>query len=449
MPRLRIHPAALLLLATAPLCAQSLPPGTTHADSAAQVSPLDAPESALVAQHFADARDQLLHLTAKPLDSTALTARALYDLGFAYDGLNDTTNAEKSYRAAIAAEPEQFEAHAALGMLLMESDPTGARSELATATGLTPAANASSEKAQVYRALARLDARSRPSVASEELLTAVRLTGESPSDALLTAQISESLGDLSDAEAAYRRTLNTPGASTDAAYSLGGLLIRTGNLDGAVSVLQPALIAHPGSAPLAAQLARAYMLQGDDAKAVPLLASQHAQHPEDTATARMLADACSRSGDFPRADALYTQLLAASPDDVALLAARGDELIRAKQFNQAFELLNHAVTLFKANPALLPDNDARATLYASVAFAASETGRPSTVLVALDQRAKYADETPPTLFLRATAHDHLGHVLDARDFYTQFCDAAHGQYPKEVWQAKHRLIALASARTKH
>lgn len=436
------------LLAAAPLLAQNLPPGTRPADSTTEASPLDAPESAIAAHNYADARDQLLKLVAQPLADSTQTARALYDLGYAYDALNDTASAEQAYRKAIATDPSQFESHAALGLLLIDRDPVAARSELSLATTLAPATDSAAEKAQVDRALARLIAHSNPTLASEELLAAIRLTGESPADTLLTAEISEALGDYSDAEVAYRRTLTDPSAGPDAAYALGGMLIRANNLSGAVSILQPALIAHPESAPLAAQLARAYILQGDDAKAVPLLATAHTQHPDDAATTRMLADACAHSGDYARADKLYAQLLAATPDDVFTLASRGDELIRAHQFNDAYLALERADKLFIANPASLPNDDSRAALGSALAFAASETGRPDTVLLALDQRLNYAEETPSTLFLRATAHDHLGHRDLARSYYNQFLAAAGGHYPNEEWEARHRLVALAGSRSK-
>jgi Flp pilus assembly protein TadD len=157
----------------------------------------------------------------------------------------------------------------------------------------------------------------------------------------------------------------------------------------------------------------------------------------------MLADACIRTGDAARAGLLYQQLLTAAPDDISLLTARGDALIRQKQFAAAQQVLEHADKLFLAAPAELPSTDDRVQLTSALAFAASENANPTLVLTALDQRLQYAAETPSTLFLRATAHDHLHHLAQARSYYTQFLAAAQGNFPTEEWQAKHRLITLA------
>jgi tetratricopeptide (TPR) repeat protein len=436
----------LLLLATLfalPLHAQ-LPAGTRSADSAVGTSPLSQAEDAIAAQHFDEAKKLLLVITAAdPKD-----ARSLYDLGYTDEALNDNVAAEAAYRAAIAADPKNFEAHAALGIQLEHRDPTESRKELAIAVELTPAANAAEAKARVLRKLAEIDtwdaAAANPSAASNELLAAIKLTSETPQDTFLTAQIAEKLGDLSDAEAAYRRALAADTTNFETLFDLSSVLIRENKLSNAKAILVPALqTAQPdGERLLVTQLARVYMLQGEDAKAVPLLEAQHKQYPGDPTLTRMLADVYSQTGDAPQADVLYQQLLAASPHDIELLSARGDTLIRQKKFIEAEDLLQKADALFLANPAALPSADDRVQLTGSLAFAASSNDQPTLVLTALDQRAHYAPETPATLFLRATAHDHLHHVPQARSFYTQFIAAAGDKYPNETWEAKHRLIAL-------
>jgi predicted Zn-dependent protease len=437
-----------LLLLTAffalslPAQAQNLPAGTRPPDSTRETTPLAQAEDAIANQRFDEAKSKLLTITANEKNN----ARALYDLGYTEEALHDDTAAETTYRAAIAADPKSFEAHAALGMLLLQKDPTGARKELLAALPLTPAANIPAAKASVLRELANLDATVNPAVASDELLAAIHLTGETPQDTLLTAQIAEKLSDLPDAEATYRRVLAASPNDPDAAYALTGLLIREDKLADAEPVLTEALKAHPDDAPLTAQLARVYALQGADDKALPLLEQQHTQHPQNTATTRMLADAYNRTDNAAKADILYQSLLATSPDDIGLLTARGDSLIRQKKFAQAQDLLQHADALFLARPAILPANDDRVQLTGSLAFAASENNEPAIVLTALDQRALYAAETPATLFLRATAHDHLHHLALAKSFYTQFLATAGDKYPDETWEAKHRLVTLAHAK---
>jgi Flp pilus assembly protein TadD len=426
----------LASLFAAPLHAQ-LPAGTRPADSTVEPTPLSQAEDAIAAQHFDEAKKILL--TIHPAD-----ARTLYDLGFVDEALHDKTAAEAAYRAAIAADPKNFEAHTSLGMILIDKDRAAAIAELELATTLTPVTNPVSAKADVLRTLAHLHADHDPAKARDELLAAIQLTSETKEDSELTGYIAGMLGDTADAEATYRRILVKEPGDPETVYALSSVLIYEKNLAEAGTMLAAAYAAHPEFYPLAAQLARVYMLQGADDKAVPLLESLHTQHPQETATTRMLADLYNRTGNAAQADALYQHLLASKPNDIGLLAARGDSLIRQKKFAEAEAVLQKSAALFLADPAALAATDDRVQLFGSLAFAASENGQPAVVLTALDQRLQYAAETPATLFLRATAHDHLHHVPLARSFYTQFIAAAGDKYPDETWEAKHRLIALAS-----
>jgi len=426
-----------------PLHAQSAPAGTRPSDSVRETTPLMQAEDALAAQDFARAKTLLLPLTAQPGTDAISHGRAFYDLGYADEALRDDTAAEAAYRSAIAADPKQFEAHAALGLLLLPKDKTEARKELIAAAALTPAANEASARAEVARALAHIDVNSNPEAAREEILAAIKLTDETLDDTLLTAQIAEQLSDFADAESTCRRALDTHPDDPDAVFACARLYIHEARLPQAQAILEPALKAHPDASPLSAQLARVYMLQGASDKALPLLEGEHTRHLNDASITRMLADICARTGNAPRADALYQTLLAKSPDDIGLLIGRGDSLIQQKRFAEAQAVLQHADVLYTAQPALLPATDDRVQLTGELAFAASENGQPAVVLATLDQRLQFAEETPATLFLRATAHDHLHHTAQARAGYTQFLAAAQGKFPDEEWEARHRLVALA------
>ena len=435
--------AVFLYLAIATVAsAQSLPPGTTSPD-APSITPLARAEAAIAEQNYASAKSQLLILTAKsPTD-----ARSLYDLGYVCSALHDATAAEAAYRAAIAADPNQFESHAALGLLLFDSNPTEAHTQLLAATRLTPATDAASARATVLRALAQLDLDTAPATASDEILAAIQLTPQTPADLYLIAQIADNLADATDALATYNRVIADPAADpalvSNAQTAVAAILIHQNKLADAETLLSAALQSAPDSPALSAQLARVYTLQGSPDKAAALLAAVHTANPQDAATTRMLADAYNRSNRPAEADTLYAQLIAASPSDITLLIDRGTSLIRQQKFAQAQTLLQHADALFLATPSALPSTDDRLQLTGSLAFAASENAEPAACLAALDQRLQYGAETPSTLFLRATAHDHLHHIPQARSFYSQFLAASRGQFPDEEWQARHRLIALA------
>ena len=83
-----------------------------------------------------------------------------------------------------------------------------------------------------------------------------------------------------------------------------------------------------------------------------------------------------------------------------------------------------------------------ATVATTLAFAASQNNAPRTTLQALEIRDKVLPQSPPSLFLAATAHDKLHQTKQAQDLYKQFLSVANGKYPNEEWEASHRLIAL-------
>jgi hypothetical protein len=51
-------------------------------------------------------------------------------------------------------------------------------------------------------------------------------------------------------------------------------------------------------------------------------------------------------------------------------------------------------------------------------------------------------EVPVTYFMRASALDHLRQYKPAAVNYHLFLDAAHGRFPDQEWQARHRLITI-------
>jgi hypothetical protein len=80
--------------------------------------------------------------------------------------------------------------------------------------------------------------------------------------------------------------------------------------------------------------------------------------------------------------------------------------------------------------------------YGDLAIVASENKNYPLALKALDHRAKLAPETAGTVWLRATAHDHMRVPQEASKYYREFLAMANGQFPDKEWQARHRLIAI-------
>ena len=84
-----------------------------------------------------------------------------------------TQAAENFYRKAIVADPKQFEARLALGLLLAQQGVQEAQTQIEMAATLEPNPPSPAAKAQAYRALARLVRESDPDTAKQALLNAL------------------------------------------------------------------------------------------------------------------------------------------------------------------------------------------------------------------------------------------------------------------------------------
>lgn len=415
------------------------------AQTAGQIT---AAETALEQGHYPEAAELLRALAlANPKDP-----HVLYDLGFADERLDspdhnaDDTAAARAYTAALALNPSLAEAQAALGLLEARANhPADARQHLRAAAGITTASP--DLRARSLRALAELEAssgtESDPAAAREDLLAAIKLTGEQPSDTLLTARLAEHAGDPGAAEAAYRRTLASTPGDPDAVSGLAHALSRNGNTTEATALLEDALRTHPTDPGISAQLAALYAAQGPEGagKAVTLLNNLRAKNPtlaSDPALTRQLARLQLASGNPAEAERLYKSLTVSSPQDGSLLDDLGSVYVQQARYDEAETTLRQAVQL---RPTFASPND-WAEAAGHLAFAASRNGNPSGTLQALSARATVLPNTAASLFLEAISHDALHQNKEAIRAYKVFLTMAAGELPDEEFQARHRLVAL-------
>ena len=391
----------------------------------------------------AHAYDDALPLLHAYLDQHPNDARALFDLGFAEDSTGNQQDAEREYGKAIATDPQQFEAHAALGLLLAQTGKDDqARAELEAASKLQPATGDAAAQAQVWRSLAQLQVAKDPAAARQSLLKALELTPgqQSPADLVLTGQIAEANDDAENAATAYHRALAADPGSAGATSGLAHLLLQQKHPQEAEPLLRAALARHPEDAGLTAQLASALSAEGKDAEAVAALEQLHQLRPEDQAVTRMLADADMQSGAADKAAPLLAAAVQDAPkdapSDAELLTEYGQSLIYTRQFAAAVPILERAVA---ADPR-------SAEAFGGLAFAHARLHQDAEALKALAARQQIAPDTAETLFLWATSYDNLSQTKQAAEYYEKFLVTAHGKYPDEEWQAKHRLVALGRAR---
>lgn len=371
------------------------------------------------------------------LTTHANDARALFDAGYVADHQDQLDRAAGLYRRAIEVNPNSFEAHLALGLLLARQGKRDeAHSELAAATTLDAGEAGPALKARAWRALARLDkpgpdGEGNASLASDELLEALKLTPETADDTLLAADLAAASGQHEAAEKAYRRVLSSDPKSVPANSGLAHVLIEQKQYPEAEKLVRTALQAEPEDPTLNAQLATVLAAQ-NDADALPLLQKLHAAHPADPAITRMLAEVLAEAGDPAGSDKLYTALLAKSPDDIDLLVAHGQNLVRQQQYSQGLAAFNKAAELDSAS------SDA----WSGIAFAASKLHLPSLVIHALTMRSKFLPDVPATYFLWATSYDTLNDKVAAITYYHHFLDSSGGKFPDQEWQARQRLLVL-------
>ena len=423
-----------LTLLPAVACAQDFNHDSPQRQPAPQSPALQAANDALAAQRW----DQAVQLLQPLAAANPHDAHILYDLGSAQDALDQSSPAESSYRAAIAADNQYLEPRAALGLLLArQGRMDDARTALIAAAALKT--EDKPLRARVLRALARIDEKTRPAVARDELLAALQISPETPDDTLMAAELAESAnGGGAAAEEAFRRLLAAQPNDPAAAASLAHLLVQQKRNDEAQALLESTLKAHPGDPALSVQLASLLTSEGKNAQALPLVESAHAADPANPDLAHMLALLYLDRKQFDRAEPLLAAQVAAHPHDGALADADAHALIELKRFQDAEAVLRPVVT----DPKFFSGKDAWGEAAFDLAFAASENGQPDQVLRIVAERATVLPPTPSILFLTAISLDKLHRRKEAIEAYRQFLAASDGAFPNEEFEARHRLVAL-------
>ena len=415
-----------------------LPPGTSEPGVNAPTSAatyLSEAETAIAHQEFDHAVALLNKAEAVETAGSLENARIAYDRGYIEQAQHQNATAEANYRKAEEIDPKQFESHAALGHLLASQQQwPEARHELETAVTLQPASgDAHQMVASAARTLARVDAEMHDdSAAGDALLLALQLTPEQPDDTLFAAQLAEDVGNYDGAGKEYKKILARDPTSIAATEGLARALIHQGKFADAEAALHPALAQEPNDPTMLALSVTALAGQGNTSAAVSQLESLHQQNPDQPAVTRMLADLYSSAGQPDKAAPLYQQLLVNDGNNPDLLTAAAQNLVRQQQWAKAVET-------FQKSLQIQPTQE---DAWSGLAFAAWRDGQYPLVLTALNHRSQTLSDSPATLFLRATALDHLHQTKQAIQYYQKFLAAAHDQYPDEEQQTRQRLKAL-------
>jgi tetratricopeptide (TPR) repeat protein len=291
--------------------------------------------------------------------------------------------------------------------------------------------------ADVDRTLARVDAQLHDTgAASNALLAALKLTPEQTDDTFLAAQLAEDQNNYAGAEQEYKKAVAAEPKSIPAAEGLARALIHQGKFADAEPVIQQGLQQEPNNPVLLAASATALAGLGKTQDAIAQLETLHKQNPNQPAVTRMLADLYSTGDHAADADPLYRQLLSNDSRDPDLLTAAGENFMREQKWSQAVQTFQQSLNL----------RPQQGNAWSDLAFAASENQQYPLVLTALNHRAQFLPDVPATLFLRATALDHLHRTKEALPYYKKFLSEAQGRFPDEESQTRDRLVQLRDSR---
>jgi len=361
---------------------------------------------------------------------------AWFELGFVENGLGKTDDSIAAYRKSVAAKPDVFESNLNLGLQLAKTGQPDAEQYLRAATQLKPSSRIAEGQERAWLSLAHVLETAKPEEAIAAYRHAAMLQPKDPEPHLSAGLLFEKQQKLPDAENEFKQAQALDPAS-DALTGLANIYMRSGRLPEAEAELRKLVAAHPDQADhhqadAHIQLGRVLAAEGKNDDAIAELQAAAKLAPADVSLQRDLADLCMIAKKYDLAEATYRALLIAHPNDAELHQTLGKSLIEEKKFEDAQKEFLTAVNL-------KPDLGAA---YGDLAFAANENRNYPLAIKALDARVKYLPEEPVTYFLRASAYDHLKDYKRAAVNFHLFLNTAHGKYPDQEWQAKHRLIAI-------
>ncbi|MCU1307380.1 MAG: Tetratricopeptide repeat protein [Acidobacteriaceae bacterium] len=387
-------------------------------------------ESALEKQDYARAENLLLPVVElDPKDY-----RAWFDLAYVYNATDRRSDAITSYRKSLAIKPDVFAANLNLGLLLAATGNNNdeAAKYLLAATQLKPESKPAESLTRTWIALGRVLTSAKPADAANAFRKAAELSSKDVEPHLLAAAVLEKQNDFSGAESEYKSALALDLHSSSARDGLVRLYVNANRLPEAESMLREHLKQNPSDAAAHLQLGRLLSKSGNAAAAAEEFEAGLKASPNDPQLLHEVAATEAAAKKYDDAAVRYQQLVQANPKDARLHHEYGTVLLHQHKSAEAQDQLLKALELDKT---IL---DA----YGDLALAASENKDYRLTIGVLDSRAKLAQETPATYFLRATAYDNLKAFEQASENYRQFLATSNGEFPDREWQARHRLIAI-------
>jgi len=383
-------------------------------------------EALLHKQQYSQAEEKLQAIVTQQSENP----QAWFDLGFARNHQNKTSESIAAYKKAVALSPKWFEAQQNLGLALAKSgDLSAATSALKIAVTLKPTIGGQPALAAAWLALAQVTEES----AAQESLAAYQKAAEldpTNSEAQLgVARMADRSGNSAAAEQQYLKL--AAAGNNDSIESLINLYLKQKRFSDAETWLHKYIATNPQSTAAQLQLGKLLAAEGKTQEAIATLETVYKASP-DPKVARELASLYLETKQYPAAAELLRPLIAQNPTDPQLYLDYATALMHQLKYSEAQTVLLRAVQL---KPDLVQ-------AYSDLAYAAEQNKNYELTIRVLDARAKLQPETPATLFLRATAYDNLRMYKPAAANYKLFLAAAAGKFPDQEFQARHRLKAI-------
>jgi len=399
------------------------------AQKTAQPDPVSQAETAIQNGELKKAEDELVPwVQAHPKDYAAW-----FDLAYVYRATGRNSEAEKAYRSSLSVKPDIFETNFQLGTLL---DELGRKKEAAEyfqkAVKLTPAKNSTATVADAWLMLGQTLEETSPQAAITAYTKAAELSPRDANIRLRTGQLLQTTGNTSEAIAEYRKALTLKPDSSQPLLLISDIYVQQQDWEKAEGALREYLKSNPSDGKARVQLSKVLLRAGRNQDAATELQAVLDKDPTNTDALGALAPALAAAGDYKRSAEMYSRLLAKAPETAMLRQQYGTVLMKDKQYQAAMEQFIAAIRLD-------PKNE---QLYSNLAAAASENKNYPLAIRALEERAKFAEQTPGTYFILATSYDNLKQYKQAAENYHQFLSVSGGKFPDQEWQARHRLIAI-------
>jgi predicted Zn-dependent protease len=359
-----------------------------------------------------------------------------FDLGFVENALGKVDDSIAAYRKSVAAKPDVFESNLNLGLQLAKTGAPDAETFLRAATQLKPTSHVAEGQYRAWLALAQVTEKSNREEALNAYRRAASLQPQEVEPHLSVGRIFEQENRFADAEIEYKLALKLDSHSSDAVTGLANIYMRVRRFPEAEDYLHKLLVEEPNSAAVHIQLGRVLAAEGKTDAAIAEMQAGTKVPQQDEDVQRDLAEMYVTAGKNELAEGSFRGLLSAHPNDAELHRQLGEVLLKEKKFTEAQKEFATAV---KLKPDL-------GEAYSGLAFAAGENKNYALAIEALEVRAMLLPDVPIVYFMRGSAYDHLRDFKKAAANYHLFLNSAHGKYPDQEWQAKHRLIAIEPKR---